>query len=164
MLTSVRRVTGPAVVGMVTVVMAGMTLTASNAAAQESASAPLARQLATALEEAQLDSVAAKDTEGEDRFVAALFFPGQLLVVSARYEAPIYVEEKIAARTYREVYLDLNTASIAESRVQITDGGANGLRSDEPADSAKTGGQPIGFSAADADYARILRALLAELD
>ncbi|MDA1093258.1 MAG: hypothetical protein O3A25_08325, partial [Acidobacteria bacterium] len=43
---------------------------------QESASAGPAGQLRSALEAAQLDSIAAKDSEGDDRFVAALFFLG----------------------------------------------------------------------------------------
>ena len=51
--------------------------------AQDSASVLLAEQLASALENSQLDSIAARDSEGDDRFVAALFFPGRLLVVSA---------------------------------------------------------------------------------
>ena len=178
---------GPAVVAAVTVLIAGGTVAArapasarQPAVAQESASAPVAQQLAAALDGAQLDSVAAKDTEGDDRFVAALFFPGRLLVVSARYEAPMYVEEKIATRNFREVYIDLNTASISDSKVLITDGGADGLRADDPADSADIGGRRVRFSGdwigqqlsqdeytalfseADADYARMLRVLLAE--
>ena len=52
---------------------------------------------------AELDALAGRDPTGEDRFVAALAFPGQLLVVSARYEVPIYVEDKIAKGEYREV-------------------------------------------------------------
>ena len=150
-------------------------------AAQESESAPLAQQLATVLNEAQLDSVAAKDTADDDRFVAALFFPGRLLVVSARVEVPVYIEQKIGNRDFRTVYIDLNTASIAESKVLITDGGAAGLSADDAADSADTGGKLVRFdgewggqqlsedeytalfSEADADYARMLKALLAEV-
>ncbi len=145
---------------------------------QESASAGPAGQLAAALAAAQLDSIAAKDSEGDDRFVAALFFPGRLLVVSARYEVPMFVEEKIAARDYREVYLDLNAASIVDSRVLIADGGADGLHNGNAADSAERGGQLVRFSGdwsgqalseseyatrfrdADADYTRMLQALL----
>ena len=64
----------------------------------------------------------------------------------------------------------------------ITDGGADGLRADDPADSADTGGRLVRFSGdwsgqalsqaeyttlfseADAGYARMLRALLAEVN
>ena len=58
-------------------------LLSSTAFAQESKSAPLAKQLAAALDAAKLDCVAAKDPSAPDVFVAALYFPGvQLLVVS----------------------------------------------------------------------------------
>ena len=168
---------GPAVVAAVTVLIAGGT-----AAAQVSASAPLAQQLVAALDGAQLDSIAAKDSQGDDRFVAALFFPGRLLVVSARYEVPQYAEEKIATRNYRDLYIDLNTASIADTKILITDTGADGLRADDPADSADTAGRLIRFGGdwigqqlseaeyarlfgeADAGYARMLRALLTEVN
>ncbi len=176
MLRRVWWVTGPAVVAVTILVVSG------TAVAQESASAPLAQQLVAALDGARLDSIAAKDSEGDDRFVAALFFPGQLLVVSARYEVPVYVEEKIATRNYRDVYIDLNTAAIADSKVLITDGGANGLSDDEPGDSIDSGGRLVRFTGdwseqelsraeygtlfgeADADYARMLLALLAEVN
>ena len=126
--------------------------------AQESGS--LAVELAELLDGAGLDAIAAKDSEGEDRFVAALAFPGQLLVVSARYEVPMYVEEKIANADYREVYIDLNAASIAETKVLITDVGADGLNE---ADMVDTGSGPApyaGDTSADAQYVRMLRALI----
>jgi hypothetical protein len=59
------------------------------ASAQDSKSAPLAKQLAAALEEGKLDSIAAKDPSAPDAFVAALYFPGmQLLVISGKYSVP----------------------------------------------------------------------------
>jgi hypothetical protein len=100
---------------------------AGRAVAQESTSGPLAQELARLMGGRKLDSVAAKGSSEKDRFVAALFFPGQLLVVSARYEVPLYVEQKISKRQYRDVYIDLNDASIAGSKLLVTDGGANGL-------------------------------------
>ena len=72
---------------------AAVVLSGSVALAQESGS--LATELSEALSAAGLDAIAAQDTEGDDRFVAALAFPGQLLVVSARYEVPMYVQRKI---------------------------------------------------------------------
>jgi len=176
MLRRVSWVAGPAVVAVAVLIVGG------HAAAQESASAPLAQQLAAALDDAKLGSIAAKDSEGDDRFVAALFFPGRLLVVSARYEVPVYVEEKIATRNYRDVYIDLNTASIAGSKLLITDGGADGLDDDDPGDSIESGGRLVRFTGdwgeqqlsrdeyrtlfgeADADYARMLLVLLAEVN
>ncbi|MEE2613127.1 MAG: hypothetical protein VX975_04820 [Acidobacteriota bacterium] len=177
MLTRVSCVAGPTIIAAAMVLIAGGT-----AAAQGSASGPLAQQLVAALDGAQLDSIAAKDTEGDDRYVAALFFPGQLLVVSARYEVPLYADEKIAIGNYRDLYIDLNTAFIAGTKILITDGGADGLRDDDPADSVDTGGRLVRFGGdwvgqqlsqaeyttvfneADAGYARMLRALLAEVN
>ena len=134
------------------------------ALAQESAG--LATELAELLSAAGLEAIAAKDTEGTDRFVAALAFPGQLLVVSARYEVPMYVEAKIVKAQYREVYIDLNAASIAETKVLITDLGADGLSAEGDAvDMLDTGSGPSKFDgdpAADAQYSRMLRALIAQ--
>ena len=176
MLTRMTCMAGAAVVAVL------MVLVVDGTAAAQGSSGPLAEQLATALDGAQVDSIAAKDTEGDDRYVAALFFPGRLLVVSARYEVPLYADEKIATQKYRDLYIDLNTAFIAGTKILITDGGADGLRVDDPADSADTGGQLVRFggdwsgqqlsqaeyttlfSEADASYARMLRALLAELN
>ena len=133
------------------------------AEAQESASA--AQQLAAALDAAELDSIAAKDPQGDDRYVAALFFQGRLLVVSARYEAPVYLDEKIVLGNYRDVYIDLNSASIAETKILITDGGADGLRDGDAADSVNTGGGPVlAFSEADTSYAHMLQVLLTEVN
>jgi len=78
----------------------------SAAAGYAQESSALGGELVQLLTESQLDAIAAKDSEGADRFVAA-FFPGQLIVVSARYEVTMYVEEKIRSGDFREVYLDL---------------------------------------------------------
>ena len=157
MLVHVMRLAG---VAAVTVLIVG-----ALAEAQESASAPAAQQLAAALDSAELDSIAAKDPQGEDRYVAALFFPGRLLVVSARYEAPVYLDDKIVLRNYRDVYIDLNSASIAGTKILITDGGADGLRDGDAADSVNTGGGPVmAFSEADTSYAHMLQVLLTEVN
>ncbi len=149
----------------VVVVLAAVAL-AGQAQAQESASAPLAAELTELLGAAQLGAIAAKDTADDDRFVAALAFPGSLLVVSARYEVPLYVEQKIADGQYREVYIDLNAASIPQTKVLITDTGADGLGGgDDSNDMVDTGAGPArydGDADADAQYARMLRALIAE--
>lgn len=134
------------------------------ALAQESAE--LATELAKLLEANGLDAIAARDTEGTDRFVAALAPPGLLLVVSARYEVPMYVEAKIESAQYREVYIDLNAASIPETKVLITDAGADGLSTaDDAGDMLDTGSGPSKFDgepAAEAQYSRMLRALIAQ--
>lgn len=154
------------------------------AAAQDSKSVPLARQLAAALDAAKLDSIAAKDAEGTDGFSAALYFPGmQLLVVSGKYSVPQLLTTRLANKEYRDVYLDLNGAATA--KVFIEDPGADGLKarreSNQPFDQAEMAGKRTmfdgdwkaqklseqdyakAFSAADERYAQILAALLAQL-
>ena len=160
-------------------VLASLVLSLGSASGQESESAPLAAQLAGLMTSGQLEAVAGKDTVDDDRYVAALAFPGQLLVVSARYEVPIYIEEKIANGEFREVYLDLNGASIAGTKILITDVGANGLLADDARvdmfDSGSGvlridgGGAQMSREAyrsavgdADHQYARLLRVLIAQ--
>ena len=145
-----------------------------SAGAQESQSAPLATELSEVMAAGQLDAVAVKDASEEGRYIAALAFPGQLLVVSARYEVPLYVDEKIANRQFRDVYIDLNTASIEGTKVFVTDVGANGLLlNDAGVDMYDAGsgvlrldgtGTGVDYESAVADadreYARLLRALI----
>ena len=117
--------------------------------AQDSKSAALAKELTTILQQRKLDSVAARHPAAPDQFVAALFFPGQLLIVTARSVAPAVVNEKLVRREFRDVYIDLNSASIPESRVMITDGGADGLRPRRepnlPFDTHDAGGKSVRF-------------------
>jgi hypothetical protein len=159
---------------------------ASAASAQESKSAVLAKQLAAALDAGKLDSIAAKDPAAADIFVAALYFPGiQLLVVSGKYTVPQLLVERVSKKEYRDVYLDLNGASVADSKVFIEDPGADGLkakREDNTAfDQCEVGGKRTmfdgdwkkqkmteqdymkAFSTADDRYAQILTALLAQI-
>jgi hypothetical protein len=153
--------------------------------AQEARTAALAKELTDLLTQRKLDSIAARHPAGPDQFVAALFFPGQLLVVSARTSAPAVVNEKLIRREFRDVYIDLNSASIPESRMMITDGGADGLRSrrepNRPFDMQDLAGKGIrfdgnwredkmseqdymkAFSLADDVYLAALQALVAEL-
>lgn len=119
------------------------------AAAQDSRSAALAKELAALLQEKKLDSIATRAPDAADRFVAALFFPGQLLVVSARYQSPPLLNERIARHEYRDVYVDLNAASMPESRVLFSDLGADGFRptrvANEPFDTHDADGKAIRF-------------------
>jgi hypothetical protein len=176
---------------MSSLIRAGLTvvlsaLLAGGASAQEPKSPALATQLAAALDAAKLDTVAAKDPDQPDRFVAALYFPGsQLLVVSARYSAPALLDDKLAKKDCRDIYLDLQGASIANTKVFIEDRGADGVKA------TRTDGQTFdtyegegkltafdgdwrgqklseeeyskAFSAADEQYSRMLTALIEEL-
>src|SRR5829696_5825312 len=99
------------------------------ASAQDSKSAPLAKQLAAALDAGKLDSIAAKDPASPDVFAAALYFPGmQLLVISGKYAVPQLLNDRVGRKEYRDVYLDLNGASAADTKVFIEDPGADGLK------------------------------------
>ena len=154
------------------------------ASAQESKSAPLAKELAAALTSAKLDSIAAKDPSGPDLFVAALYFPGmQLLTVAGKYSAPQLLFERLIKKEYRDIYLDLNGA--ATEKMFVEDPGADGLKAkrenNQPFDQAEMSGKrhmfdgdwkaqkmseqdyQKAFAAADERYAQLLTALLAQL-
>ncbi len=148
-------------------------------------SATLAKELTSLLQERKLDSIAARHPAAADQFVAALFFPGQLLVVWARTTAPAVLNEKLIRREFRDVYIDLNSASIPESRVMISDSSADGLRprreANQPFDTHDANGKITRFDGnwredkmSEADYMKIytqadsayvtaLEALLTEL-
>jgi hypothetical protein len=153
------------------------------ASAQESKSSSLAKQLAAALDAGKLDSIAAKDPSAPDAFVAALYFPGaQLLVISGKYSVPQLLTDRVGRKEYRDVYLDLNGASPADSKVFIEDPGADGLKAKREENTAFDQCEIAGkrtmfngdwktqkmseddymkaYSAADDRYARILEALL----
>jgi hypothetical protein len=159
---------------------------AGPAAAQEPKSAPLAKQLAAAMDAAKLDALAAKDPAAPNVYVGALYFPGaQLLVVSGTYSAPVLLDTRIEKKEYRDVYIDLNSASAPATRTLIEDLGADGLKAkrqeNQPFDSVDEGGthtmfdsdwkkQKISedeymktFATADEHYAHMLTALLAQL-
>lgn len=166
--------------GLLAVPLAGRTVTA-----QDSQSAALATELASLLEARKLDAIAARIPDGEDSYAAALHFPGQLLVVWARYSAPAVLNEKLLGQQYREVYIDLNSASIPETKVLVGDAGMDGLHADREDDQAfdtmDSAGTRISFDGdwedngvseedymkafqtADSGYATALEALIAEL-
>jgi hypothetical protein len=95
---------------------------------QTAKSAAAAKELAQALDGAKLEAIAAADPAEPGTFVAALYFPGsQILVVSAKYAAPVLLTDKIAKQNYRDVYIDLNSASVAGSKVFVIDTNVDGL-------------------------------------
>ena len=101
---------------------------AAPAAAQDSRTVTLARELTGMLDRAKLDSIATRQAGSDDVFVAALYFPGQLLVVSSKYAVPALLNERIAQNKYRDAYIDLNVAVDPTSKVFIEDMGADGIR------------------------------------
>jgi hypothetical protein len=163
-----------------------LTLSVAAASAQESKSGPLAKQLAAALDAAKLDSIAAPDPDKAGTFVAALYFPNsQLLVVSAEYTAPQLLVDRLGKKEFRDVYIDLNSASVPASKVFIEDLAADGIKArreeNQPFDTFEVAGKRTAFdgdwkkqkqteqdylktfSTADERYAHILTALLAQL-
>ena len=158
----------------------------AGAAAQEPLSAAPAKELSQLLASKKLESIAARMPDSREEFVGALAFPGQLMVVWAKSIAPEYVNEKLIRKEYKEVYIDLNSASILESRHFVTDLGPDGLKSKPdqksgPADSHDAAGKSIRFDGnwredkmseadymkaygeADAAYAKAIQALIEEL-
>jgi len=156
------------------------------ASAQGSKSAALAKELSAALDAAKLDSIGAKDHVNPEQFVGALYFPGaQLLVVSAKYAAPLAMTEQLAKKNYRDVYLDLSSASVAGSKIFVEDLGGDGLAAkpgdNQPFDTYEAAGgkrtafdgdwkkQQLSeadymktFADADAAYSEMLQALIAQ--
>jgi hypothetical protein len=151
------------------------------ARAQEPDSAAPARELAQMLTERKLDSFAVRVPNTPDEFAATLAFPGQIIVVWAKFAAPAVLNEKLLKGAYREAYIDLNSASDPASRNFVTDLGADGLRKggkNQPSDSHDVGTKSIRFdgnwredkmsekdymtalSEADAAYTRVLGLLL----
>jgi hypothetical protein len=158
-----------------------------SAAAQATAqSAALAKELALLLDAKKLTTIAAKDGTDAESFAAAMYFSGsQLLVVGAKYAPAILVTEKLGRKEYQEIYIDLNSAAKAGSRVFFEDLGADGLQPDhqegKPFDQAEMAGKGTRFSDAwrrdqkisdeewakiyanaDKVYSRLLQALIVE--
>lgn len=94
---------------------------------QDARSAAGAKELAQLMEKGQIDSIAASLPNNEGAFVAAMFIPGELMIVSAKYSAPSLLQEKIMKKEFREVYVDLNSAATPKTRVFIEDLNADGL-------------------------------------
>jgi hypothetical protein len=164
-------------------IVVSLLLGPAQAIAQESKSAQLASELVKLLDSMKLDSAAAK--LDKDEYAGALYFAGtQLLVVKARYIVPERMDAQLAQKNYRDVYIDLNSASVPASKVLIADLGANGLfarRRENQFDTADLGGKSYSFDGdwgkakiseqeytkafqtSDTEYIRILEALVAQL-
>jgi hypothetical protein len=168
-----------------TILLLSMVLSPSLVVAQESKSATLASELAKLLDSRKLDSIAARGA-APDEYVGCLYFPGsQLLVVGAKYSSPERMQQLLAAKNYRDVYIDLNSASVPQTKVFVSDLGANGLRFDrqggQPWDTVDVGGKSYSFDGdwgkakisrdeytkayqtTDDQYTKMLEALVAEL-
>lgn len=177
--SSVCRLLLPAAAGLM--LIAASVVTAS-AGGQDGKSVAPAKELSLALDAAKLDAIAAADPANPGTFVAAMYIPGaQLLVVSAKYSAPTLLVDRITKKDYRDAYMDLQSASVAGTRVFIQDMLADGLvaKPDGPGDVFEDGTKTVtfdgqwkkakmteddymkAFAAADEKYARILNLLIA---
>jgi hypothetical protein len=111
-------------------------LGAVSPATREFASAQRAGDFAHALQLAGVDTFAAADPAEEGRFVAALYLPGQLLVISAKHPSAAVVQQRIASGMYRDVYLDLQGTPTAEGKFFVQDSAADGLLNVAPGTSS----------------------------
>lgn len=168
------------------IVVAAVLALAAPAAAQEPKSAALAAELAKLLDQMKADSVAAHHPGGEDQYVGALYFPGsQLLVVTAKYQVPELLNSKLASKAYRDVYIDLNSASVPNTKIFVSDLGVDGLKArredNQPYDTVEIEGKNWsfdgewrkaklsedeymkGYQQAEEEYSKMLQALLSEL-
>ena len=100
-------------------------------AAPDSASAAAAKNLVSALDDASLDAIATVDPSEPGTFVAALHIKGaQLLVVRAHHPSAEAVSARLAARRFRDVYMDLQATPTTTGKLFVMDSGADGLPSD----------------------------------
>lgn len=164
---------------------ATLSVTSAYAEDQASKSAAVAKELSQRLDQAKLQHIAARDPEDPNRFIAAMYFPGmQIVAVSGKYSVPVLLNEKLMAKKYQDVYIDLSSASERDSRITIEDLRCDGLpvarKKDAPNDAWEQGASRVVFdfdwkkqkltekdffeklNAADAAYTRILGILLEE--
>jgi hypothetical protein len=95
------------------------------------------------------------------------------------------MQQLLAAKNYRDIYIDLNSASVPQTKVFVSDLGANGLRFDrqgsQPWDTVDVAGKTYSFDgdwgkakisrdeytkayqSTDDQYTKMLEALVAEL-
>lgn len=165
----------------------GLALSSGVAFAQSPQSPAAAKSLAAALDQAKLDSVAAKDPTSPGMYVAALYYPGaELLLVRAKYAAPAAMDGMLASKSYRDAYIDLSSGSDPATKIFVEDLKADGLVADpgdnQPFDSYEGGQVKVqfnhdwksqkiseddyrkAFATADEQYTKALTLLLAQLN
>lgn len=155
-------------------------------AAQDGASVTATQHLIRALDQAGSESIASMDPTEPGAFIAALHIKGgQLLVVRARHPSVDALSARLAARQFRDVYLDLQATPTPQGKVFVMDSGADGLPidSDQPskvdivyedgtrqimfngarAQKLSAGDYRQQLQDADAKYTRLLNVLIAAL-
>lgn len=149
------------------------------------ASAALTKELVTLMGARQLDAIATADAAAPGRFVAAMVYPGvQLLIVRAATPSPNDTASRISYRMYRDAYSDVQQPVKTEGKLFIQDMGADGLSAhgagsvdvmyedgskqtifdgDWRKQKLSQADYQKKFAAADAEYARLLSLLIAEV-
>jgi hypothetical protein len=177
MTLAIRRLSGIALAAI-------LLLTPAAASAQDSKSASLVTELVKMLDTMKLDSFAVKGAS-PNQYVGALYFPGtQLLVVSAKFDTPWRADSLLDMKNYRDLYIELNSASQPQTKVFVSDLSANGLKPKKDGslyDTADIGGKTYNFdgdwkkakiteddytkaySTTDEQYTQMIQALLAGL-
>ena len=130
------------------VLAAVVLLTPALASAQDSKSAASVTELVKMLDSKKLDSFAVKGTSPNE-YVGALYFPGsQLLVVRAKFDTPWRADSLLEMKNYRDLYIELNSASLPQSKLFVSDLSANGLHYKKDGnvfDTADIGGKTFNF-------------------
>jgi len=166
------------------IALAAILLLAPAASAQDSKSATSVTELVKMLDAMKLDSFAVKGSSPNE-YVGALYIAGsQLLVVSAKFDTPWRADSLLDMKNYRDLYIELNSASQPQTKVFVSDLSANGLRPKKEGsgyDTADVGGKTLNFdgdwkkakitegdytkaySTTDEQYAQMIQALLAGL-
>ena len=177
MTLTIRRLSGIALAAI-------LFLAPAAASAQDSKSATSVIELVKMLETMKLDAFAVKGSSPNE-YVGALYFPGtQLLVVSAKFDSPFRADSLLQMKNYRDLYIELNSASQPQTKVFIADLSANGLRSKKDGtlfDTADVAGKAYSFdgdwkkakiseqdytkaySTTDEQYSQMIQALLGGL-
>jgi len=100
-------------------------------AAQDGASTAATRNLIKSMNDAGLEAIATVDPTEPGAFVAALHIKGgQLLVVRANHPSVDALAARLAARQFRDVYIDLQATPASKGKVFVMDAGADGLPAD----------------------------------
>ena len=130
---------------MAVVLAAGVSVPAT-AQQPPSTSASLTAELVKMLDERKLDAAAGR--LAADEFVGAMYFPGsQIVVLSAKTSVPDRMTYLLLQKSYRDLYVELNGSVDRQSRVFVSDLGANGLKfrreKNEAPDTVDSGGTTL---------------------
>jgi hypothetical protein len=112
-----------------------MAVAGVSAAPQSTDSATAAATLTGLLTARNLDAIAAADPAAADRFIAALYIPGdQLLVVAGSHSTPAFLRRRLEQTQYRDLYVDLQATPTPNGKLFVMDSSADGLRASRERD------------------------------